>query len=87
VGKPCVLIPLPESAQDHQLKNAYTYAESRACEVIEETNLTPHFFLERIKYLFSQTERLKEMSNSAKLFSKPHAASIIAEYLMAYLSG
>lgn len=86
VGKPSVLIPLPESAQNHQLKNAYTYAKSQACEVIEEVNLTPHFFLERVKYLFSQPERLKEMSNFAKAFSKPHAASIIAEYLMGYLA-
>lgn len=85
-GKPSILIPLPESAQDHQLKNAYLYAERRATLVIEESNLTPHFFLERIKYLFSEPKKLKDMSDYAKYFSKPQSARIIAEYLISYLS-
>ena len=86
LGKPSILIPLPESAQGHQLKNAYTYAENGASLVIEETNLTPHFFLERIKHLLSRPQRLKEMAEKSRAFSKPHAAKIIAEYIIEYLS-
>ena len=86
VAKPSVLIPLPESAQNHQVENAYAYTESGACLVIEEANLTPHFFLERIKYLFSQPQKLKEMAESARAFSKPKSAQIIAEYLVSYLT-
>lgn len=86
VGKPSILIPLPESAQNHQIENAYTYFQTGACLVIEEANLTPHFFLERIKYLFSKPQKLREMSESAKFFSRPQSAKIIAQYLIAYLS-
>lgn len=86
LGKPSILIPLPESAQGHQLKNAYTYAENGASLVIEETNLTPHFFLERIKHLFSRPQKLKEMAEKSRAFSKPQAAKIIAEYIIEYLS-
>lgn len=85
LGKPCFLIPLPESAQNHQLRNAYTYAETGAAVVVEEINFTPHFFLERLKHLISQRETLKKMSQQAKLFSKPKAAKIIAEYITDYL--
>lgn len=85
-GKPSILIPIPESAQDHQVKNAYLYAEKGAALVIEESNLTPHFFLERTKFLFSQEGRLKEMSENARYFSKTQSAQIIAEYLVTYLS-
>jgi UDP-N-acetylglucosamine--N-acetylmuramyl-(pentapeptide) pyrophosphoryl-undecaprenol N-acetylglucosamine transferase len=85
-GKASVLIPLPESAQDHQLKNANTYAQSGACLVIEEANLTPHFFFERIKHLFSQPEELKEMKEGARAFSRPQSAKIIAEYIIEYLA-
>jgi UDP-N-acetylglucosamine--N-acetylmuramyl-(pentapeptide) pyrophosphoryl-undecaprenol N-acetylglucosamine transferase len=85
-GKAALLIPLPEAAQDHQLKNAYAYAQSGACQVIEQINLTPHFFLERIKYLFSRPDKLAEMQNSAKDFSRPQAADIIAEYIVEYLT-
>ena len=53
MGKPSILVPLPESAQDHQVKNAYAYAENGAALVIEEANLSPHFVLERIRNLFS----------------------------------
>lgn len=86
VGKPSILVPLSESAQNHQVKNAYAYAENGASLVIEEANFRPHFLLERIKNLFFQEERLKQMTDMAKEFSKPDAARIIAEYLVTYLN-
>jgi len=86
IGKPSILVPLPESAQDHQVKNAYAYAENGASLVIEEANFRPHFVLERIKNLFSQPERLKQIAERAKEFSRPNAARIIAEYIVTYLS-
>lgn len=86
VGKPSILIPLPESAQDHQIKNAYTFAERGAALIMEETNFTPHFFLGKLKYLFSEPKKLKEMAKRAKEFAKPDTARIIAEYIVAYLT-
>jgi len=85
-GKPSVLIPLPESAQNHQLKNAYIYAEKGATIVIEEPNFTPHFFLERLKNIFSHPQELEKMGRAAKEFSKPLAGKIIASYIIAYLT-
>ena len=86
VEKPSILIPLPEAAQDHQVKNAYSYAESGACLVMEEANFTPRFFLEKLKYFFSRPEELEKMQKGAKEFAKPLAAKIIAEYLVNYLT-
>lgn len=85
VGKPSILIPLPESAQNHQLKNAYAFAKNGACIVLEEANFTPHFFLEKIKNLFENPSVLEKMKESAKKFSKPEAGKIIASYLIEYL--
>lgn len=84
--KPSILVPLAGSAQNHQVRNAYAYAERGAGLVIEETNFKPHFILERIKYLFNQPEKMKIMSQRAKQFSRPNASSIIADYLVTYLS-
>ncbi len=84
-GKPSVLIPLPEAAQNHQVKNAYVYAESGAALVIEEANLTPHFFLERLKYLFHESGGLKDMADCAKSFARPQSGKIMARYLIDYL--
>jgi UDP-N-acetylglucosamine--N-acetylmuramyl-(pentapeptide) pyrophosphoryl-undecaprenol N-acetylglucosamine transferase len=86
LGKPSILIPLSESAQNHQLKNAYYFAESGASIVIEESNFTPHFFLEKLKYLFSQRRDMKEMAEKAKNFSRPKAAQILSEYIVEYLN-
>lgn len=86
VGKPSILVPLSEAAQNHQYKNAYAYAETGAARVIEEPNFTPHFFLERLKFLFSQPGNLNTMANNARNFSKPYAAKVIAEYLVNYLT-
>lgn len=83
--KPSILIPLPEAAQNHQLKNAYSYAQNGAAMIIEKVNLTPNFFLERIKYLFSHPSEMEKMKKGAKEFSKPKAAKVIASYIVEYL--
>jgi len=85
-GKPSILIPLALAAQDHQIKNAYAYAQSKACLVMEEANLTPHFFLAKLKYLFSHQEDLEKMANGAKSFAKPESARLLAEYIINYLT-
>ncbi len=86
VGKPSILVPLPEAAQNHQVKNAYSYAENEACLVMEEANFTPRFFLEKLKYFFAHPEELEKMQKGAKEFAKPLAAKITAEYLVSYLT-
>lgn len=85
LGKPSILIPLPSAAADHQAKNAYTYVKNGAGLVIEEGNLTPNFFLEKLRYLFSHPDELKNMKNQALRFSKPLAAKSIARHILEYL--
>ncbi len=84
--KPSILIPLAISAQNHQVKNAYAYAQSGAAIVMEEPNLTPRFFLEKVKYLFSHPSELEKMKEAAGKFARPDSARIVAEYLLNYLS-
>ena len=86
LAKPSILIPLPEAAQQHQIKNAYIYAHNKASIVIEEINLTPHFFLATLKNLLSNPKELETMKKQAKEFSKPEAAKIIVEYIITYLA-
>lgn len=82
LGKPSILVPLPESAQNHQVLNAYKYAEKGASIVLEEGNFTSHFFLEKLKHLFGNHPELEKMAKAAKEFSKPDAARTLAEYLL-----
>ncbi len=86
MGKAGAFLPLPEAAQDHQVKNAYVYSATNAAVVFEEENLSSHFFLEKIKELFSPIEQVKVMEKNAKNFSKPRAGYIIATYIKEYLT-
>lgn len=85
--KPSILIPLPEAAQNHQIKNAYAYSMTGAAIVIEESNFTSHFFFERAKFLLSNKVELEKMRTAAKEFSKPFAAKVIGSYMVEYLLG
>jgi len=84
--KASILIPLPHSAQNHQIKNAYAYGKTGACQVIEQENLKPHFFLEKLKYLFSRPQDIEAMALNAEKFSRPRAAEMISSYVLEYLS-
>ncbi|OGY41543.1 MAG: undecaprenyldiphospho-muramoylpentapeptide beta-N-acetylglucosaminyltransferase, partial [Candidatus Buchananbacteria bacterium RBG_13_39_9] len=81
-GKPSIIIPLPNSASDHQKENAFEYARSGATVVFEQANLTPNLFLGEITRLINNPELLQKMSACAKSFAKPAAARKIAEELI-----
>ena len=53
---------------------------------MEEANFMPHFFLEKLKHLFSNPEEMEKMQKAAKGFAEPLAAKIIAEYIVSYLT-
>ncbi len=81
LGKPSILVPLAESAQDHQTKNAYAYAKNGACVVLEEPNFTKGFILEELKMIDEE-----KMSQKAKEFSEVNASGKIAEEILKYLT-
>ncbi len=78
-GIPSIIIPITNSNGDHQRKNAYNYARSGSCEVIEEGNLTSHLFVSEVDKLFSLPQKLTKMKENALAFSSPLAAEKIAQ--------
>ncbi len=78
LGKPAILVPLPESANDHQRANAYAFQEAGAGVVIEESNLLPAIFLRELKRILENTEVRAKMESSARAFAKPDAAQKLA---------
>lgn len=78
-GIPSIIIPITNSNGDHQRKNAYNYARSGACEVIDEANLTPHVLVSEVDKILSNKEKLSIMKQSALSFASPDAAEKIAK--------
>ncbi|MDD4931523.1 MAG: UDP-N-acetylglucosamine--N-acetylmuramyl-(pentapeptide) pyrophosphoryl-undecaprenol N-acetylglucosamine transferase [Candidatus Colwellbacteria bacterium] len=86
-GKPSILIPLPEAAQNHQLMNARAYEDAGACIVMEEDDITVPLFVEQVTTIMSSNERLEKLSENARRFAKPDAASKIAVKLLESVNG
>ena len=82
-GKPSILIPLSEKVVGvHQIRNAYEYAKTGAAVIVEEENLKPHIFMSQLNKIIGDVDLLKKMSEAARGFSKPDAASKIAEEII-----
>ena len=81
-AKPSILIPIADSAQDHQRENAYAYARAGGAIVIEEGNLKPHILLAEIRKLLADKSRLEKMSLVASSFAKTDAAEVLARQII-----
>jgi UDP-N-acetylglucosamine--N-acetylmuramyl-(pentapeptide) pyrophosphoryl-undecaprenol N-acetylglucosamine transferase len=82
IGKPSILLPLLEAAQNHQAKNAFIYAKTGASVVINSKNPTPSLLYINIMSIFSEPRKLKTMGKAALTFAKPDAAKAIAKFLI-----
>jgi UDP-N-acetylglucosamine--N-acetylmuramyl-(pentapeptide) pyrophosphoryl-undecaprenol N-acetylglucosamine transferase len=78
-GIPSIIIPITNSNGDHQKKNAFNYARTGACEVIEESNLTPHVLMALVDKLMVDQDKLAAMKAHALAFASPEAATKIAQ--------
>ncbi len=81
-GKPSIIIPIPQEVSHDQTKNAFAYASSGACAVLEEGNLKPHIFVSELRRIIENKDLYQKMSASAKSFFRPGAADMIAKELL-----
>jgi UDP-N-acetylglucosamine--N-acetylmuramyl-(pentapeptide) pyrophosphoryl-undecaprenol N-acetylglucosamine transferase len=78
VGKPVIVIPLENAANNHQLANANEFGKFGAT-IIEEANLTPHILINEIERVL---ENRAELSQKIRQLSRPDAAKKIAQHLL-----
>lgn len=84
IGKPAIIIPITESAGNHQLNNAVTFGKSGAV-LIEEDNLTPHILISQIENLL-KPENYETVSRKIKSFATTDSADKVAEELLPHVS-
>ncbi|HEY4475634.1 MAG TPA: UDP-N-acetylglucosamine--N-acetylmuramyl-(pentapeptide) pyrophosphoryl-undecaprenol N-acetylglucosamine transferase [Candidatus Paceibacterota bacterium] len=82
LGKPAILVPLPESANNHQVANAYEYEKTGAALVVEQENLLPGVLIAEIEKILKSGELYKKMSEAAKKFYIPDSAQMIANNIL-----
>lgn len=85
-GTPAILVPLPNSTDDHQRKNAEVFARSGAALVLEERELATAL-APALTDVLGNAERRREMSRAARGLARADAAERIADRAEALASG
>jgi UDP-N-acetylglucosamine--N-acetylmuramyl-(pentapeptide) pyrophosphoryl-undecaprenol N-acetylglucosamine transferase len=78
-GKPSLLVPFPQAADDHQRKNAEVLVDGGAAAILLEQDMTEATLLDSLTGLLSTPGKLPEMATRARTFAYPRAAAKIAE--------
>lgn len=76
LGKAAIIIPLPDT---HQEKNAAFLAKHQAAIVLDQTELTPEEFGERIKKLLADPEQRAELEKTDQILSQGKRDRIILQ--------
>jgi UDP-N-acetylglucosamine--N-acetylmuramyl-(pentapeptide) pyrophosphoryl-undecaprenol N-acetylglucosamine transferase len=81
-GKPSLLIPFPQAADDHQRKNADVLVAANAAAMLLEANLNAETLIQALLGLLGDRSRLEEMSENARKLAYPDASRCIAEMVV-----
>jgi UDP-N-acetylglucosamine--N-acetylmuramyl-(pentapeptide) pyrophosphoryl-undecaprenol N-acetylglucosamine transferase len=75
-GKPCILVPSPNVAEDHQTKNAMALVEKDAAVMISDKDAREKLVDEALKLLFDEV-RGKKLSDNIASMARPRATEDI----------
>jgi UDP-N-acetylglucosamine--N-acetylmuramyl-(pentapeptide) pyrophosphoryl-undecaprenol N-acetylglucosamine transferase len=78
-GKPSLLVPFPQAADDHQRKNAEVLVAGGAATMLLEQDMTATRLLDELAGLLKDRQKLQEMAARTRAFAHPRAAARIAE--------
>ncbi len=81
VGKPVILVPSPNVAEDHQTKNALALVKNNAAVMVEDVHARQELMPKALEILKDET-KLVQLSAEIKKLGMPNAADIIAEEVL-----
>lgn len=66
MGKPSILIPSPNVAENHQYHNAMALVNTGAAEIIEESDLSGELLMKKADKMLANPEKLEQISKNLK---------------------
>jgi UDP-N-acetylglucosamine--N-acetylmuramyl-(pentapeptide) pyrophosphoryl-undecaprenol N-acetylglucosamine transferase len=81
-GLPCILVPYPHAADDHQTHNAKALVDEGAAILIKDQDLTGEVLSQHIMDLLNDKEKRSQMSAALKTMAMPDADEKIAEKIL-----
>lgn len=85
-GRPSILVPLPTSADQHQLRNAEAFAKAGAARLVLDSEMTGARLVEEVSHLTTQDGVLEQMAVAARSLARPGAARRAADVLEGFIS-
>jgi len=86
-GKPSLLVPFPQAADDHQRKNAEVLAKAGAAVVLLQREVTDAVLLQELVELLNDPPRRQEMAEAARALARPGALERIAAMVLRLATG
>jgi UDP-N-acetylglucosamine--N-acetylmuramyl-(pentapeptide) pyrophosphoryl-undecaprenol N-acetylglucosamine transferase len=81
--KPMILVPLKNSAGNHQEKNARFFSSHNAAEIIFEQDLSPERLQRSVLFFIKEKKKREKIASMAKRLAKPKASEKIAKKIIA----
>ncbi|MGB0588265.1 MAG: undecaprenyldiphospho-muramoylpentapeptide beta-N-acetylglucosaminyltransferase [Myxococcota bacterium] len=81
VGLPCLLVPFPFAADNHQEANAKVLVDAGAARMMTQADWQPESAVAWLGELAADRARLQTMSNAARSAAQPEAASAVVDDL------
>ena len=81
LGKPSVLVPSPNVAEDHQTKNAQSLVDNQAALLIKDADSKEFLLKETFKLLLDKP-RLNSLSENIRKLGRPNAAKDIVNVII-----
>ena len=85
IGKPVILVPSPNVAEDHQTKNAMALVNKDAAIYVKDAE-APHMLLELAVKTVKDESKLKDLSTNILKLALPNSANIIADEVISLTS-
>ena len=85
-GKPSILIPSPNVAENHQYYNALVLENKKAAVVIEEKNYDKHFLIKTVKSFYEDKNKLEEYSKNAYSLAVKNTTELILKEIKKLLN-
>ena len=86
-GKPAILIPSPNVAENHQYHNAMSMVNNNAGKIIEEKDLTETIVTQKVDEILADEKTLKEYSNNASKMAITDANERIYSIIKSVING
>jgi len=81
IGKPVILVPSPNVAEDHQTKNAMALVNKDAAIYVKDAE-APEVLLKRALTIVNDDEKLKSLNENIKKLGLPNSADVIADEVL-----